>query len=280
MSSTGADVVVMNLDGSGKTALAPEPLSIERDPQLSPDGTRVAFESDRGAQEITRVYTIGADGTGLSELSPEGASLGGWSPDGGRIAITEGLGSVAVLNADGTGRTVITPAKRTGDEADEFSPDGGRVASSQILPKAGEDPFYRLFSNSSTSRRSKALTAKRDGALYGDWQPLAAPPAEAEDLTVTARAVNREPTRKPRVLVECSNECDVKVVSSGRLDGTKYSSRTRAHIYGADPAYLEALGAKTLKRLRGAGGTVELRVKAVDDFGSRARASAEVKLKR
>jgi Tol biopolymer transport system component len=57
---------------------------------------------------------VNADGTGRIILAPADMFVGGlaWSPDGARIAYTgvvDGQEHVLVANADGSGRTDVTP---------------------------------------------------------------------------------------------------------------------------------------------------------------------------
>jgi hypothetical protein len=52
---------------------------------ISPDGQRIAFDSDRDG--VRGVYVADADGTNARRVSGEGyASVPSWSPDGGRLA--------------------------------------------------------------------------------------------------------------------------------------------------------------------------------------------------
>ena len=101
----------------------------------SPDGARIAFESDvDGDMDI---YTMREDGTDLRQLTgiepdadahDEGAA---WSPDGLQIAFTSGpgnlTGDVHVMNADGTDvrRITFNDDPRRGwarDEAPDWQP--------------------------------------------------------------------------------------------------------------------------------------------------------------
>lgn len=51
----------------------------------SPDGTRIAFDSDRGG--VRGVYVADADGRNVRRVSPEGfAAVPSWSPDGSMLA--------------------------------------------------------------------------------------------------------------------------------------------------------------------------------------------------
>jgi Tol biopolymer transport system component len=99
---TRGDVFVMNADGTGLTQLTAGP-AFDIRPEWSPDGMTVAFLSYR--DDAWNVYRMNPDGTGLSRLSdtgiPDSPNSFAWSPDGTKIAYTQG-GSILVMNADGT----------------------------------------------------------------------------------------------------------------------------------------------------------------------------------
>ena len=74
-------------------------------PEWSPDGSRIVFN----ACLEQAVWIINADGTGAHRISPAaitGDSEPAWSPDGTRIVFTN-AGQMGIMNADGTGRTMI-----------------------------------------------------------------------------------------------------------------------------------------------------------------------------
>ncbi|MFG1603703.1 VWA domain-containing protein [Actinoplanes sp. NPDC049265] len=60
----------------------------DRDPQLSPDGTTIAFESDRSGQPD--IWTIGVNGQGLRRITdhPGDDLTPSWSPTGDRLAFS------------------------------------------------------------------------------------------------------------------------------------------------------------------------------------------------
>lgn len=102
----------------------------DSDPQWSPDGTRLAFVSDRdGTNDIWLMNTDGSGAKNLTrgagdDLSPR------WSPDGRRIAFTssrDGDVEIYLMNADGAEQTNLT--KADGDDLQPaWSPDGTQIA--------------------------------------------------------------------------------------------------------------------------------------------------------
>jgi Tol biopolymer transport system component len=108
----------------------------ERYPALSPDGSRIAFSSDRNLNHDgnTEIYIINTDGTGLKRITSNtfGDVAPSWSPDGKKLVFlqqTDGAGGLgerfAIANADGTGEHVITGLSG-GNPA--WSPDGKQIA--------------------------------------------------------------------------------------------------------------------------------------------------------
>ena len=56
----------MNADGSDKTRLTTSPAT-NKSPAWSPDGTQIAFVSERN--EETEIYVMNRDGSGLTRLT-------------------------------------------------------------------------------------------------------------------------------------------------------------------------------------------------------------------
>jgi TolB protein len=100
-----------------------------RFPIWSPDGTRVAFQSDRGGEQA--IYVQRVDGTGRAERlagAQNGASFipDSWSPDGGSILLSlqkdSGFSLWTLSVRDGKLRPLGVTSQRPIGAA--FSPDG------------------------------------------------------------------------------------------------------------------------------------------------------------
>lgn len=128
----GHDVVVRELASGRVRTLAGHP-GYDSDARWSPDGTSIAFHSDRdgSAPYATQVYVMDADGGSVRRLT-DGPAVNGypaWSPDGRRIAYTsefDGNRDVWLMGADGSDRRRVT--RHPGFDGDPvWSPDGRRI---------------------------------------------------------------------------------------------------------------------------------------------------------
>src|SRR5688572_3409103 len=109
----------------------PEPLTPVEDayPSLSPDGSRLLFQSTRSGRWA--LYTAEPDGKNIKLFLDSGDDpvVAVWSPDGRRIvfaANVEGQSEIFVINADGRGRRRLT--SDPGDDSHpHWSADGSRI---------------------------------------------------------------------------------------------------------------------------------------------------------
>lgn len=177
-------------------------------PSFSPDGSRIAFTSDRqpGESISDDIWVMNSNGGSAVNLTPNGEFLwedshGAWGPEGERIAFIR-FGILAsptspgapaglwIVNADGSGEELIT-ALDTALLSKEltWSPDGSWIA---FGVSAGDDEEIWLVDVATGETRR---IAKRTGSLYGiTWAPdssaLAFTHRQGQDLEILVAAVD------------------------------------------------------------------------------------------
>ena len=100
-------------------------------PQLSPDGTRIVFQSNRTGSE--QIWLMNRDGTGVTQLTDlpgNGAETPAWSRDGEHIAyavyLGEGNNDVFIMKPDGSDSRQVTSGPGY-DGHPHWSFDGARI---------------------------------------------------------------------------------------------------------------------------------------------------------
>jgi Tol biopolymer transport system component len=170
---------VMNADGSGAAPLTRLTSTSGQgvlDLAWSPDGRRIAFDSNRaldgrdavntnGTSNIWVVNSDGSSAVPLTRFTVASATLPVWAPDGGRIAFTssgafDGSDSASafniwVMNADGSGSTPVTRLAAAFSQHPAFSPDGTKLAFVSNRRLDGSDVF---------TKASNIWVAKADGS--------------------------------------------------------------------------------------------------------------------
>jgi Tol biopolymer transport system component/DNA-binding winged helix-turn-helix (wHTH) protein len=148
----------------------------ERDPAVSPDGTRVAFAWNGGAGEDHSLYVKLVDGETLLRLTnAPGAEdrTPAWSPDGQRLAFTRSTASdcrILFASALGGEEKPVAPCGDRDYRRLAWSPDGRWLA----LPRRDERGVFGLEMLSLETLERKALTRAPDGIL-GDTSPAFSP---------------------------------------------------------------------------------------------------------
>ncbi len=119
------------------------------DPQLSPDGKRIAFLINRADwkanRQIGHIFRINSDGTGQVQLTfgERGESSPRWSPDGKSIAFTarrdpDSVNQIYVLHADGgEARRITNHPAATGSIT--WAPDGKTIYFTATDAKSAEE---------------------------------------------------------------------------------------------------------------------------------------------
>ena len=97
-------------------------ITVDTDPDWSPDGRLIAFASSRGQGGI---YVLRPDGTAMRQLFEGAASNVDWSPDGRRIAFQGDNGIYVIRRAGGRPRLVLRGERFS---LPAWAPDGRELA--------------------------------------------------------------------------------------------------------------------------------------------------------
>ncbi|HJR07117.1 MAG TPA: S8 family serine peptidase [Pyrinomonadaceae bacterium] len=121
------EIYTMNADGSEQTNVTNNSTAIDQYPSFSPDGTKIVFSSWRdGAHGI---FVMNTDGTDVRRVAtePSWINFPVFSPDSTKIAYVYNQ-DIYVINADGSGRTNLTPSTPRTETEPAWSPDGSKIA--------------------------------------------------------------------------------------------------------------------------------------------------------
>jgi TolB protein len=184
---------VARSDGSRRDVLEDGP-GWRRRAEWSPDGTRVAFDSNARDEDSgigdREIYVVDADGSGLRAITPHPAveSDPTWSPDGARVAfyssrLAPDPGIYAMDVEGGDARFIALAGLFATDPA--WSPDGGRIAFAGS-PMNAEEPrdIYTVGAGGGhVSQLTDHPSLNTDPAWY---DPAFARPVHALDRDLTS----------------------------------------------------------------------------------------------
>ncbi len=145
--------------------------------EWSPDGGRLAFAfakvifSDTSEEPYSDIFTVKTDGSALTRLTFNGASVAPeWSPGGNQILFYSAPAGIYVMNSDGSSRREVAAiANITGDAA--WSPDGSKVLFARSGQSCGTQTCTQLFTISPDGSEFKQLTYSPIDHWSPRWSP-------------------------------------------------------------------------------------------------------------
>lgn len=171
----------------------------DREPAVSPDGTTVAFSSDRGG-----TYDIWLHDLETGALTQLTSALGNesepaWTPDGAalvHVAVPEGASDGALrlhpLAADSADDPAADPAPR------EIPHTAGKVAAPRVSPDGARVAFRRLHYEGLTLMGSRFDLGAASELVLAPLAPMPDPPTPAEDANAApAPAILRPAVLRP-----------------------------------------------------------------------------------
>lgn len=148
------EVYSMGPDGSNTVNLTNNPAE-DRNPAWSPDGSQIAFISNRdnGKEGGQFIYVMNADGSNVRQLTfDNGSDWPDWSNDGSRITYTRN-DDIYVIDADGNGQPINLTNSPEKDWKSNWSPDGKRIAW-----LSGSGPNWNAFIMDANGSNVKQIT--------------------------------------------------------------------------------------------------------------------------
>jgi Tol biopolymer transport system component len=165
---------VAGIDGS-----APKLIVRGQAPEISPDGTRLAYNTVQAAgQPANRqiaIFDLGAGTTTVLENVPSNnAMMPRWSPDGGRLLFdyyVDNQRRIGIINVDGTGFTAVLDAQPTHRNywSATWAADGRSLFAQDM------EFLYRLDLTGSVLKQWRIEQIVPRGGMGGDVQLAAAP---------------------------------------------------------------------------------------------------------
>jgi dipeptidyl aminopeptidase/acylaminoacyl peptidase len=154
------------LYGLGPTQLT-DNTARDGDPAWSPDGTKIAFSSNRDTRPAnTEIYTMNPDGSNQTRLTYnlESDSEPAWSPDGTKITVRR-FHDVWTMNADGSNQTNISN-NPDWDSHPAWSPDGTKIAFTTT--RDGSPEIYTMNADGSNQTN---ISSHAESDFGPAWSP-------------------------------------------------------------------------------------------------------------
>lgn len=180
-------IYAMGIDGSNQTALTAGGED-KYGPNVSPDGTQVAYYGQVVGAAGDEVFVMDIDGSNITRIvtNDDHDTEASWSPDGSKLirsTLPDGTNNhyqVVTTNPDGSNETTLSSAIDHSDIYPFYSPDGKHIAYLSDNGDNGDSNLYIAKSdNFSDTTELLDITDINRVAFnaMGSWQPLTETPS-------------------------------------------------------------------------------------------------------
>ena len=176
-----SEIYVMNADGTEQTRLTNN-IARDASPTWSPNEEKIVFT--RGIQP-SEIYVMDSDGSSPTSLTSDMVEAFNpeWSPDGTKIAFAGAFGSgdergLMVMNADGTGKTLLTSPVGFAPPNPSWSPDGKKIAFERMSfgdPNATHDIYVINADGTNLTRLTNTPLPGGSSVMNADLEPTWSP---------------------------------------------------------------------------------------------------------
>ncbi len=206
--------------------------SAEFSPSYSPDGTRIAFVSNR--EESFEIYVIDADGTNERRLTTTPANEGdpAWSADGSQIAYHSDAGGtlqVWIMNADGSSQRQLTTGEVVNLQP-AISPDGQTIAFTSA--RDGNYDVYLMGVDGSNQRNVTSTAAPINENV----------PAWLDDSTLAFVREDRRGRTTTRIVVRMTLDGEMTALTQPQFTITNFAVSKSGDMLAAVVATPESGG--------------------------------------
>ena len=187
---SGEDIWIMDSDGTNPVNLTASSTqangapSLDRYPAWSPDGTMIAFSSNRGTNKGYRIWVMDADGSNPRRVTSSGPTGNewdrspAWSPDGGSIVFTRNTSEggtseprIYVIETDGTGLSEVVGfggGVQVYRSSPRWAPDGSLIAFARSDEATSDGPIASVRPDSA---QKTFLNPNTGWSRWPDWSP-------------------------------------------------------------------------------------------------------------
>lgn len=161
-------LVTMAVDGRYRQLCTNDSMWFDTGPHWSPDGKRLVFTRTRLGSDV---YTIGADGDSIRQITTDGKSQAlDWSPDGRRLLLVTNSMKLVSVAVDGSDARALSESTGTFFASGDYSPNGNVIVLADD-PLGESGPRLEVMDADGANRRALADSTQFVLIRRCSWSP-------------------------------------------------------------------------------------------------------------